>query len=184
MGGLHGVYLIINHGWRAVRHSWQEDTVSSSWWGRHLARTLTFLAVVVSWVFFRSTSFEAARRMLEGMCGVNGFAVPDYFAAAPTSLVLASVLESLGWVLPPLPILIGLLSTLLMIVWFAPNTQQIMGRYSHALSPYSLTTERPPAPALRWHPSVAMAVLVGALFSISVLGILTGVPSKFLYFEF
>jgi len=42
---------------------------------------LTFLAVVVAWVFFRACSFEAARRPLIGICGISEFAAPGYFDA-------------------------------------------------------------------------------------------------------
>src|SRR3954454_6222742 len=53
-GGLHGLYLIVNHVWRAtkLRHGWRD--------GGRYARigggALTFIAVVVAWVFFRADS--------------------------------------------------------------------------------------------------------------------------------
>jgi D-alanyl-lipoteichoic acid acyltransferase DltB (MBOAT superfamily) len=65
-GLLHGVYLMINHAWTAtgiVLHS--RAATLASW-------ALTFLAVVIGWVFFRATSLESALRILAGMAGLNG----------------------------------------------------------------------------------------------------------------
>lgn len=56
-GGIHGVALVINHMWRRL--------------GFHmhwlLGRLLTFLFVVVAWVFFRAESFGQALIILKGM---------------------------------------------------------------------------------------------------------------------
>ncbi len=65
-GGLHGLYLVINHGFRAVAGP------SLSAMQRNLAYrvgswALTMLAVIIAWVFFRAVNFEAAARILSGM---------------------------------------------------------------------------------------------------------------------
>jgi alginate O-acetyltransferase complex protein AlgI len=148
------------------------------------ARALTFLAVVVAWVFFRSNSFGAAERVLTGMCGVNGFTLPGDFADVMTHLVLGPVLRHLAWAPSPLSILVGVLAAQGVIVWFAPNTQQIMGRFNRALNPYPESVEQPPMLAIPWRPSVGMVVLAGALFGLSLLGLLTALPPRFLYFQF
>ncbi len=69
-GGLHGLYLAINHAFRAMvaRHAPQ--------WSAHLAYRLsawaiTMLAVIVGWVFFRAESFSAAGRILAGMTSLS-----------------------------------------------------------------------------------------------------------------
>lgn len=54
-GGLHGIYLGINHGW----HFLQEKlglSASQSLRSKIVARSITFLAVLVAWVFFRAPS--------------------------------------------------------------------------------------------------------------------------------
>jgi len=84
-------------------------------WGRHgfalpraLAWGLTFLFVMVTWVFFRATSLDGAFAMLNAMAGMNA-------AAAPMPQWLADVQARLGDALaiPPawalLPPAIGLL---------------------------------------------------------------------------
>lgn len=69
-GGLHGLYLIVNHGW----HNWREGR-NSMW--PIFGRLLTFVSVVVAWVFFRAQSFDSAWRVLRAMSGIDGCSVPD-----------------------------------------------------------------------------------------------------------
>ena len=183
-GGLHGLYLIVNHGWRAVRRAWVGGPPRSTWWGRHVSRLVTFLAVVVAWVFFRAASFDAALGMLKGMSGANGFAPPRYFADVATSMVFVPILDDLGWTVSPVGLMVCILAVLLAIVWFAPNTHRLMGRYDRALDPYPAATLAEPTTTLRWRPTRAMAVLAGAVFFACLLGLLTDKPSEFLYFQF
>jgi alginate O-acetyltransferase complex protein AlgI len=57
-GGLHGLYLQINHAWRAMRLPALPKPVS---WA------LTFIAVVVAWTVFRAESFAGFANLLQGM---------------------------------------------------------------------------------------------------------------------
>jgi alginate O-acetyltransferase complex protein AlgI len=67
-GALHGMYLGVNHAFRAMTSRLTEKLhenriyVAASW-------CITFLAVVVAWVFFRAPTFETAGRMLHAMTG-------------------------------------------------------------------------------------------------------------------
>ena len=76
-GGLHGVYLVINHAWHALRRGLGHDLGHSTASGRMLGCFVTFLAVVAGWVIFRADSIGAALAILKGMAGLNGFVVPD-----------------------------------------------------------------------------------------------------------
>ena len=64
-GGLHGLYLIINHGWREMksRMGWNDG----GQFAKLSSLLLTFLAVVVAWVFFRAETFTGAWHILAGM---------------------------------------------------------------------------------------------------------------------
>jgi alginate O-acetyltransferase complex protein AlgI len=79
-GALHGLYLMINHLWRAL--------------GLRLpgpvAWLLTFLAVTTAWVFFRAPSLERALALLNAMLGGQGLSLP-----APLGAYLAPWLA--GW---------------------------------------------------------------------------------------
>jgi alginate O-acetyltransferase complex protein AlgI len=60
-GILHGLLLIVHRGFQAIcKRHWRLDAVMQSVPGTVLRVTLTFLAVCVGWVFFRSTTFSGA----------------------------------------------------------------------------------------------------------------------------
>jgi D-alanyl-lipoteichoic acid acyltransferase DltB (MBOAT superfamily) len=183
-GALHGIYLVINHGWRAARRALGHELPSGATWSRHASRAVTFLAVVIGWVFFRSTTLEEALRMLKGMAGLTGFATPKYFADAVASIGIIRIMSDLDLPTPTAGVLFVILSILLTIVWVAPNTQQLMGAYSCALDPYPDASARRPPDSLRWRPVPLVAMAVAVLFSLSLLGLFTETPSEFLYFQF
>ena len=181
-GGLHGVYLVINHGWRGLkqRMDWQE--------GGRLARfgagLLTFLAVVVGWVFFRADNFTVATEMLSGMVGLNGGsfakqhgelsafwqAMQGFGAQFNGTFTLAN-LGSSG--------IIKLLIIGLFIVFKMPNIQQIMANYAPTLN---METVLKKPSNFAWQPSLVDAVII-VLIAYFVL-INLNKQSTFLYFQF
>ncbi|GAB4178328.1 MAG: MBOAT family protein [Rhodocyclaceae bacterium] len=78
-GALHGFYLVVNHAWENVKQ--RLSLPSGCGWTRALAWSITFLAVVVGWVFFRAESLDAALAMLAAMCGANGIVIPGAWMA-------------------------------------------------------------------------------------------------------
>jgi hypothetical protein len=86
---------------------------------------MTFLAVVVAWVFFRAPDFTVAATLLKGMVGSYGFSgVP---AAAATNIPL---LAAYGF-----PAIVALLAILLAAVWTLPNSQEMVGAFRSVRSP-------------------------------------------------
>ena len=71
-GALHSFYLMINHGWRAIFKSRNKTKI-----GSFIAWTITFMAVVISWVPFRAESILGANNLLKAMAGVNGISLPS-----------------------------------------------------------------------------------------------------------
>lgn len=69
-GALHGAYLCVNHAFNALTR----DALPR--WASVPALALTFLAVVVGWVFFRATDLNEAMNMLRGMAGLSGAYLP------------------------------------------------------------------------------------------------------------
>jgi alginate O-acetyltransferase complex protein AlgI len=65
-GGLHGIYLVVNHQWR--KHGIPLPIVLN-WF-------LTFAAVVAAWVFFRADTVQQALAILYAMINIGGFALP------------------------------------------------------------------------------------------------------------
>jgi alginate O-acetyltransferase complex protein AlgI len=71
-GGLHGMFLVVNHGWRFLykRHrfisSALERPLAARLWNG-LALALTLSCVLVAWVFFRAKTFVVAGAMLTSL---------------------------------------------------------------------------------------------------------------------
>jgi len=61
-GGLHGCYLAVNHMWRKTGFS-----IPSL-----LAWLLTFISVVIGWVFFRANNIHDAFAIMQAMAGLKG----------------------------------------------------------------------------------------------------------------
>lgn len=170
-GALHGAYLLINHAWRR----WPGHV----WLPRPLAWLLTFLAVVVSWVFFRAVDTSSAGLILAGMVGMHGAELPP--ALAGVLQPLAPLLTQLGvgfngsgagqfiaawlWIL-----------VLAALALLAPNAVQVSG-----FQPIDQPIEAPRRLSLARWPKAAM-LATGAAFALGVLA-LTQV-SEFLYFQF
>ena len=150
-GGLHGTYLLVNHAWRAsVAGAGRAPRVPAAL-ARTLSIALTFVAVVVAWVFFRAEDAGTAWRVIAAMGGANGVGLPAGLAAAvpaPLGSLAGLHVNELPGLGPPfapfhdVALLLGgagsaervgsltVLATLvplLGIVFLAPNTQRVFG---------------------------------------------------------
>jgi D-alanyl-lipoteichoic acid acyltransferase DltB (MBOAT superfamily) len=94
-GGLHGLYLLVDHLWHKAFGARRRDGDGTAFCGV-ASRALVFVAVVVAWVLFRAPTFGTAKSMLLAMVGTNGFALPagvvetldlpsTWFQAAPVA---------------------------------------------------------------------------------------------------
>ena len=177
-GGLHGFYLIINHGfrhWAAGR--WDSARFSAA------AQVLTFLCVVLGWVLFRSPDLETAGQFYRGMLGLSGFTIPasmiPEFARQPLLTFGLGLNEPQAFAHLPGQSA-GLLLWILGLggmAWACPNSQTLLARYRPTLS---LIPE--PHHALRFEPRPLTLILTVAAF---LYGLTTlGAVSEFLYFQF
>lgn len=119
-GGMQGIYLIINHGWRKLGI---KLPALFGW-------VITFNAVIFSWVVFRATNLNDAMTIWQAMLGVKGIIlVNDFKSVLPWLTGLGIKFESFRK-LPYLPenykysliMLVGVF----FIATITPNTQQIM----------------------------------------------------------
>ncbi|HEV2101040.1 MAG TPA: MBOAT family O-acyltransferase, partial [Stellaceae bacterium] len=137
-GGLHGLYLIVNHGWAALsqQRAAQPRLAALRVWS---CRILTFLAVVLGWVFFRAEGFRSGFLMVKGMIGLNGTVLPARYGS--DFGILSSMLHhlgvrfdnSIGATSKGMTEVAGL-AALLVVVWALPNSQQLLARFRPALS--------------------------------------------------
>jgi hypothetical protein len=176
------VYLIVNHGWLALRRRLGQDPERTTAGGRVFARSITFVAVVVAWVFFRATSLDDALAILRGMVGLNGVSIPATLATylAPS---MRAALDHWGMTFPlgggsRLIVQYSWIVALLPLVMLAPNTQEILGRFQPALNFHDGRR----LARLSWRPTPGWAAIVATLTACGLLS-LTRV-SEFLYYQF
>lgn len=181
-GALHGIYLMINHAWRWLVQKAHLKSYNNSFLGSIIARAVTFIAVVVGWVFFRSTSMQGALSMVHGLFGMNGISWPAQEASQLGSLTHWFV--SMGGRIENLSYFTGskdLVMTVVMltIVWAAPNTTQIMHGHNPALNAEKLLTGHR---GIRWRPTYSWLVLMTIIATACILNLAQ--VSEFLYFQF
>jgi alginate O-acetyltransferase complex protein AlgI len=185
-GGLHGLYLIINHSFRYLKSRLsigkrQLAGISS------LFSLLVFPAVIVSWVFFRSESWLSAKIMLKGMLGGNGILLPEKYQELLGPL-RDPIMRVFHMHTGDLVTFGSFRATLCMIcvtmfVFLLPNSQQLLGRVD-ADSDQSAGNRGLLNRVLAFQQTPLTAVL-GAAVAIFVLAtIYAGVPSEFIYFQF
>jgi alginate O-acetyltransferase complex protein AlgI len=190
---LHGCYQVVNHAWHALQERIGLASRPGSRFGIFAGRTLTFVAVVVGWVFFRAQTLDGARAMLSGMIGINGVALPTGVAGYLGSL--RPLAESLGigftlgsgtqFVLNYLWVI-----ALFGIAFFLPNTQQFIARHDPALLASVAIPVAPRASGrfhdigsmMSWRPTRGWAVVIGVIFACGVLTLSS--VTEFLYFQF
>ncbi|MGF1478098.1 MAG: MBOAT family O-acyltransferase [Cyanophyceae cyanobacterium] len=157
-GGLHGVYLSLNHWWRK-----QKIPLPNL-----LGWAITFGAVMVSWVLFRAYSLQEGVAILLAMFGAKGVVLPGEPSGKLAFLTLFGVRLQRWAELNYLPTLydskaLGMLAlaTLTGCVTLLPNTQQILQKLK---------------PTWWW------ALGIGAIAGCSLLSL--NRVSEFLYFQF
>jgi D-alanyl-lipoteichoic acid acyltransferase DltB (MBOAT superfamily) len=182
-GLLHGMYLITNHGWRLLvpRLGWNKDSYARAM--RPLGFALTFLAVVLSMVFFRAPNLHAAGDVLRGMVGLHGVEVPHVIAeklhghlphgfASAENLGIKDFLQQNLW-------LLGVLAIALLL----PNSIQILRLHDPVLGAQErLANTGLIARPLRWNATLPWALAIALLAAVAVMRV--GGPSEFLYWQF
>ena len=152
-GGLHGLYLIINHAWRRFAADAMPTLPTA------LSIALTFTAVAVAWVPFKTETLAPALTYYRSMTGMASMACPTGACVSVNA---------------PIEVL-PFLALLAAIVWLLPTAEQV----------FLLDSETDQPAMLHWRPSITWALVVGLLLVTSVAGIVTvGKGSEFLYFQF
>ncbi len=180
-GGLHGLALALHQAWRGLRARLGHDMARTTALGRGCGMALTFLLGVVGWVFFRASSVASALSLVKAMAGLQGVQLPSGIGLRLGSLGVW--LEGQGMVFTPasghaLVMNFVWAAALLPLVFFAPNTQQIMRRFQPALH-YGGNMH--PAP-LAWQPTTRSALALSVVLALGLLSLSR--PAEFLYFQF
>jgi D-alanyl-lipoteichoic acid acyltransferase DltB (MBOAT superfamily) len=153
-GVLHGIYLTVNHAWRIFR---REGSIVSRVMARPVVCVgLTFVAVLVAQVFFRSASTHDALQVLGGLIGRHGAGLEELSEQSPHAFLFVLALP---------------------VIWWFPNTQEILGQVS-TVRPNIFGSSR----LATWRPNWVWACSLGSLL-VAVLWYMTD-TSSFLYFQF
>jgi len=167
-GVLHGLFIGASHLY---------EKFSKKQTGRHknnaplkhfISVALTFFAVLVSWVLFRSDSLESSLLFYKGMFGFYGFET------------VSLSIRSIGQVL--------LTAGMLAVVFIFPNTQEWLRDFNPVLKTEDSLIhdqkKKTPVSAGGWEPSGRTAVFIGILAALNIILLFVGSNSEFLYFQF
>lgn len=168
-GALHGSYLIANHLWSASVLRGAVRAVLPPAFYSCLSWSLTMLAVVVAWVFFRAETFHGGMIMLQSMAGLSDAV-------------------SVGWleVIPDGEYAPAMLAAMLAIVLCLPNGLELTVNYRPVLSAArELMGTRFGWLSVRWSPTPVWGLAIALVGSLSLIQIyrLNGL-TEFIYFNF
>ena len=171
---MHAAYLSINHAWRIFVVG---RTPVAERKNNRLKEAgyvlLTFAVVIIAQAFFRAADTQDALRLVEGMLGLRGF------DSLPNVVYPAQIAWGDAWrMFMGRHLDIFHIIALLCVVWFLPNSHQIMGTFSPALA-----KAQPTGPAfLRWAPTFKWLVILAALLFLCLMNLHK--EARFLYFQF
>ena len=162
-GGLHGLYLVLNHALSAVSAPFRERSGVIGWAYRTGAWGLTFLAVVVGWVFFRAESFGAAWSILGAMFGAQGVSLERVFLGVDAALAIAAASA---------------------IAVLAPNTNELFRWVNTPIGWKPREPETLPRVFgwVAWSRTVGWAVIGGAVLAVAI--VYVSRANEFLYYQF
>jgi alginate O-acetyltransferase complex protein AlgI len=180
-GGLHGLYLVIHQAWQGLRPA--RAATPPARVAKAASGLLTFLAVVIAWVFFRSPSASHAITMLKAMLGFDGILLPEGWRPAVDHILTAVPLGMDFLHFGTVAVLqdrMEILAIVAGLIWIAtaPNAQELMRHFSPALNLPAPNV----SPFWTWRPSPLWAAASAILLTAALLN-LTQV-SDFLYFQF
>ena len=150
-GLLHGAYLVVNNIWMRFGRSLPAP----------LAWAITFLAVVISWVLFRATTFSGAMTMMSAM----------FFPMERVAQAQAFATPTLDW------LTIGAVAA---ISFLLPNSIELVG-YSHSM-PNDPRDHVPLNPVVRRPSPAVIAIALGVMAAFAIAKLPD--PGVFLYFNF
>lgn len=187
-GGVHGLFLIINHLWSSLEDHRRIILPPVIAW------TLTFLMITLAWVLFRATSLEAAFTIYKSMFGLGPLAVPLEVKPLLEILGLEALADRLSYFAENNrrdfytgSIWIGIAA---LITFFAPNSLQIMRRFEPATNMTALKNDWPETSSpsktqkLEFRGRRIDGLIAGSVLALIIIVLNTAPAGEFLYFQF
>lgn len=168
-GGLHGIFLMINHVWSSSPVRAAVKTFLPVYLHVSLCWLLTFICVVFAWVFFRAETLGGAMHMVSAMFGISNGPVSNW-----QTLIAA-----------PGEVLTGM-TALLVVCVCLPNSIELTRAYNPVIGVWSeVGKPRVILTWLRWRPSWGWALVTAGTGIVSILQVYRlNDLSDFIYFNF
>lgn len=177
-GGLHGLYLVLNHGWNELVRG--KITIPP-----RLAKiagiATTFFLVTIAWVFFRAPTFEGAFEVLSAMFGMTPKPALTFEGETVFGLIALFGSDSLGLAPSTFALLENTATflVLLTICFLLPNSQQLIDGARGAFG----SLEQAPRSYLRG-PMITAGVVTVLFVAVSLSAWRGTLSSEFIYFIF
>lgn len=191
-GLLHGSYITIFNLWTQLKQRFSKlNIITNEIFAKFLARILTFLCVVLGWIFFRAETFVGAKSILSSMFGFNGISLSPSFE--PYIKLSEETLKNTGFVFDGMfsngvlgnnP-LISIIAIMLLIsfCYVMPNCIQIFSKYQPFIHTYdSKSSNQVSNKLLLWRPTLTWSILCSLIFTCALLSLSN--ETEFLYFQF
>lgn len=183
-GGMHGVYLMVNHMWRYLIHSVFKANIYVP---NFIYLFITFISVVLAWVMFRASSYDGAISMYEAMFGLNKISLQPAMIKIIGPIVDAWNINFIDFhgmffngVFGDVRTGMSLLVLMMFVVWKLPNTVDIFKYENPALGIERLISGKDSV--IRWKPNILSAISI-SVFTLIAIMFVQG-ESEFLYFQF
>lgn len=179
-GGLHGLFLCINHGWRAIQHKLGIRNLSNNRVVDAIYLLITFMAWSVATVMFRSANPGTAMSITESAF-ISFNTEPDLVLTTalteslPQQLMLLAGIEANVY-----SAVYFVFAVAAAICWLLPSSQEFMHRYDPVIP--SPASHAAVAPWISWRPNLAFALGFGVILSFSLLSLSS--ITEFFYFQF
>lgn len=173
-GALHGVYLALNHLWRKLQARLNLNLQSTLW--LCFGRCLTFFAVSLAWVLFRSHSWDGALIIFKGLVGANSLVLPAKYMtglACLQDLFPSLIFSDMAWIIKTRSGILYHIASAFAIVWFLPNLPQVFN------------IEEGPSDAIkgRWYLHYVWALGLALVFVYTLLALYQQ-HGSFIYYQF
>ncbi len=170
-GALHGTYLAINH-------FWQEKGFFKI--PRPAARLITFLAVMVAWIFFRAPDMKTALSVIEALVNVKSLTHSIFDTLwTPKSPLRADFPIQMA------NLALALVAGCFVLCWAFPNSVEIMRKARPCIAGVrGMKLGRRASAKIIWQPTLLWGAVCGVILSLSLLRVIYEPSQVFLYFQF
>jgi len=184
-GLLHGMLLVVNHGWRIIRPRIWKNTAAYNRVAAPLGWLLTFVSVVFTMAMFRAASAGTAVMLWKGMCGFHGATLPQVIMSRMGAF--GGWLRWIGfqpaWTSGSLLLTAtSHIAVLLFVALAMPNTLELLAAYEPALGVKPAKARGWLLRWAAWHPNRTWAAGVACVAMAGILSL--GGLHAFIYWQF